>query len=721
MYNHQDGIKAALAAAREGNVLLINRNAALPLSYREKVAYFGRGQNHYLICGTGSGITKPFYYSNIIDYLPDLGIDLDEKVISFYKQFETESPYEGTMQDWAPPTSQKEPLLSEDFVASAASRVNTAIVQINRVSGEGRDVEPGRGEFMLSETELNNLRLLRKNFAKLVIITNISGLMDFGEITDIKPDALLLAWCGGIEGARAVAETLVGAINPSGHLTDTIAKSLEDYPVHQVDAGQNEYSEGLFIGYRHFESNSPDKVLFPFGYGLSYTRFEIEKKCRGAKVTNVGKVAGKCVVQCYVDGRPQDPQRNLVAFAKTPLLEPGESTLISLFNDPQSLAVFDPETRQTVIKKGTYTFYVGENVRDAEPAGTFTQNKDLVVRKGFAEDIPQSEPCDTTLSKEEMIKLVRAEGMDSDRVTPGTASVWGGIADIPEVSSVDGPTGVRLAGNRSDKSVYPCVVAYPTATANASTWNPWIVEECFKECAKELKSFGVDVLLGPGLNIHRYPLCGRNFEYFSEDPLVTGKMAAAVCRGLDKGGATGVLKHYLANNQEFNRLGSTSVVSERVLREIYAKGFEIAIEESPVQAVMTCYNRVNGHWGSCNRPWIQGFLRNELGFDGIVMTDWWAHTDREDGIDVAQPPEEIRGYRDDVNKLIKEGGFMPPLGLQGSFTNLKEMLHAGGDLYMVTSDCKNHEDNLDEASYAELTQAARRIRKFNEWVVSKRA
>ena len=745
MYNIENGAQASLEAARECNVLLVNQNKTLPLDADARIAYFGRCAKHYLYCGTGSGVTRPPYVRNIPEELAKLGAVIDPEVEAFYDAFEAEHPYED--HSWAPPTSQLEAVPPEELVRRAASRNDVAVFQLHRISGEGRDIFPGRGEYELSPEEAAALKALRRHFAKLVVIANISSAVDFSGILTVHPDALLAAWGCGMEGATAVAETLLGRVNPSGHLPDTIAKKLTDYPVHEVLSADNPYTEDIYVGYRYFETFAPKKVLFPFGFGLSYTTFSVEKEAFGrnsavVRVTNTGDRAGKCVVQCYADIAPTDPdikvaKRVLVAFTKTGELAPGQSEKRLLVWADREISRYDDAAHARVLDAGRYSFYIGQSIRDVKKCGSFTVKESTALEvspqepfteprelplipkdgKGYADLKAGTITVDelvARLSREDLERLFRAEGMDSPKAAPGNAAVFGGVfpgaqeLGIPLIACIDGPTGVRSEGNRKD-TVYPPTVAYPTAIAVASSWNEENAELAFAECGRELRSFGFDILLAPGMNIHRYPLCGRNFEYYSEDPLLTGRMAAAMCRGLDQVGATGVIKHFLTNNHEFNRQGTGSIVSERALREIYARGYEIALCESPVRGVMTSYNRINGHWGSCNRPWIRGFLREELGFDGIVMTDWWAHSDRADGRVEWQDKLQIGGYRPLVYEEMKAGRFMPPLGYEGDTNNFRDILHAGGDLYMVVSDCTAFRDNLSEAPLAELQDAARHI------------
>jgi beta-glucosidase len=227
------------------------------------------------------------------------------------------------------------------------------------------------------------------------------------------------------------------------------------------------------------------------------------------------------------------------------------------------------------------------------------------------------------LDDQELAAIVRGEGMSSPLVTSGTASAFGGVSDslfkygIPVACTADGPSGIRMDSGQKATQV-------AIGTLLAATWNPDLVEELYVMEGRELLSNQVDALLGPGLNIRRSPLNGRNFEYFSEDPLISGEFAAACTRGIMKGGSNATLKHFACNNQEKHRSKVDAVLSERALREIYLKGFEIAVKQGGANSIMTSYNPVNGHWAASNYDLNTTILRGEWGFTGIVMTDWWA-------------------------------------------------------------------------------------------------
>lgn len=289
------------------------------------------------------------------------------------------------------------------------------------------------------------------------------------------------------------------------------------------------------------------------------------------------------------------------------------------------------------------------------------------------------------LSDEDLACLSRGEGMGSPRVTAGTASAFGGVTDrlgefgIPCGCCADGPSGMRLDCGIKAFSL-------PNGTMIASTFNPELVTELFEMTGAEMAENKVDCLLGPGMNIHRHPLNGRNFEYFSEDPFLTGTMACAELTGMHRSGSEGTIKHFCGNNQETGRLVTDSVISARAQREIYLRGFEMAVRQTGASSVMSTYGALNGLWTAGNFDLITMILRNEWGFDGMVMTDWWAS----------------------VNDR----------GQKQSKSNLAAMVRAQNDVYMVCSDCENNPDNIIESlqngtlQRAELQRNALNICRF---------
>lgn len=694
-------ISTSRKAVAEGIVLLEN-NGALPLKKNENLAVFGRIQEHYYKSGTGSGgmvnVDKVY---NITDGLVECGISLNEELRAVYAEWEKTNPFDFGVGWGSEPWSQKEMPLSDEVVKRAAETSAAALCIIGRTAGEEQDATDTEGSNRLTETELDMLKKVRAHFKKMTVLLNVGGIVNMSFLKEVKPDALVYAWQGGMIGGLGTADVLTGKIAPSGKLTDTIAENISDYPSaeHFGSTEREFYCEDVYVGYRYFETFAKDKVLYPFGYGLSYTEFELQTTVKPESssihfditVKNVGGREGKEVVQIYFEapqGKLGNPLRRLCAFAKTKSLAPNEEQTLRLDVALDDLASYDDggitgNKSCYVREAGEYAFYVGTDVRSAGEVYRFTQNETVVVERlseacapvlpferikpqfdgnefkkvtesvptatvdmddRRAENLPKELPqtgdkgiklmdvADGKHTMEEFIAqlsdydlscIIRGEGMGSPKVTPGTAAAFGGVTDalsgfgIPAGCCDDGPSGMRLdCGTKA--------FSLPIGTLLACTFNTELVEELYAIAGIEIAANNVECLLGPGMNIHRHPLNGRNFEYFSEDPLVTGKMAAAELRGLHRTGVTGTIKHFAGNNQETGRHSIDSVISERALREIYLKGFEIAVKEGKAVTVMTTYGSLNGLWTAGSYDLCTTILRGEWGFNGFVMTDWWS-------------------------------------------------------------------------------------------------
>lgn len=734
-------LDTAAKMVSEGIVMLKNENNALPLDTDKEVAVFGRIQFHYYKSGTGSGgmvnVTKVV---NILDGLIDNGVKVNEKLLDTYRKWDKENPFD-LGEGWGgEPWSQKEMPLDEGLVKETAQSCETAIVIIGRTAGEEQDNRLEAGSYLLSNDEIEMLTVVREHFKKVVLILNVGNIIDMTDINRIAPDAVLYVWQGGMTGGKGTADVLTGKVSPSGKLPDTIAHKASDYPS-DANFGREEnrdiYAEDIYVGYRYFETFAKEKVLYPFGFGLSYTAFEIKTKkaeiTEGAvklsvSVKNIGSYKGKEVIEVYCEapqGRLGKAARVLCGFEKTRELVPQEEQAVEIAVDIAKLASYDDSgvtgnKSCYVLEAGEYKFYVGSDVRSAEYACSFEQGEDLVTERltqslapvesferikpvceggAFSigrEAVPVSEvdesarrleklPKEIAYTGDKGIKLwdvkngkntmdefiaqlsdydlsciIRGEGMGSPRVTAGTASAFGGVSEnlngfgIPAGCCSDGPSGMRLdCGTKA--------FSLPNGTMIASSFNKELTSELFAFMGLEMAANKVDCLLGPGMNIHRHPLNGRNFEYFSEDPFLTGKMAAAELKGMAGAGVTGTIKHFCANNRETNRHFIDSVVSERALREIYLKGFEIAVKEGGASSVMTTYGRVNGLWTAGNFDLNTVILREEWGFKGFTMTDWWANIN-------------VRGKEPDK-------------------TDFAAMARAQNDVYMVCPDGEKNDDN----------------------------
>lgn len=753
-------IALSLSAAEEGMVLLKNEDKVLPLAPGGKVSLFGKGTFDYVKGGGGSGDVFTRYIRNLYEGIRHAGYaEICESVADYYRQDVARQYAEG-----AAPGMTVEPALPDELVTAGREFSDTAIITISRFSGEGWDrssVEfdgefnpwphetsmpktAGKifpdGDFYLTAAEKEMVAKVSAAFEKVVVVLNVGGIIDTSWIkNDASLNAALVAWQGGMEGGLAAANILFGKVNPSGKLPDSFAAKVEDYPstenFHQ-DPWHVEYTDDIYVGYRYFETipGAAEKVVYPFGYGLSYTDFAISvtdaKEENGvitvkALVKNTGSVPGKEVVQVYASapqGKLGKATKVLVAFGKTGLLAPGAEETLELTFDRYGFASYDDEglvaKSAYVLEAGTYRFFVGNSIRSGEAiAFTLELAEDQIIdqlaekltptslprrmradgsytelevsaphdmnecifpkmRPGTEEGIapavveqpqtflfnpnPPHQLADVAEGKitldEFMAQLTDDELIHllGGQPNTGVANTWGmgnlPKYGIPNVMTADGPAGVRIK-----EHIGVATTAWPCGTLLASTWNTDIVTQVGAAGGKELKENNLAMWLTPALNIHRNPLCGRNFEYYSEDPLIAGSMAAALVKGIQSNGVSACPKHFACNNKETNRKNSDSRVSERAIREIYIKGFEIAVKTSDPWCIMSSYNVINGYRASENKELLEDILRGEWGYKGLVTTDWWTRAEHYKEILAGNDIKMANGYPDRVKKAQEMG------------------------------------------------------------------
>ncbi|MCD7820252.1 MAG: glycoside hydrolase family 3 C-terminal domain-containing protein, partial [Lachnospiraceae bacterium] len=445
----EEHIRLAEEAAKEGMVLLKNDRKLLPLSENARIALFGKGSIDYVKGGGGSGdvLASPVY--NLYD-----GIRLRERKVQIYEplaEFYREN-VAGQYQAGSVPGMTREPKLTETLLHGARDFTDTAIIVISRFSGEGWDRSD---DFYLSEEEKLMVHQVEALFDRIAVVLNIGGVIDTSWIKESTAIAsALVAWQGGMTGGLAISEVLFGRTNPSGRLADTFAASLEDYPstdTFHESVDYVDYTEDIYVGYRYFETipDAASRVVYPFGHGLSYTQFslkilDMKQEDDEIKsllmVTNTGEVSGKDVIQVYYSapqGQLKEPARELAAFAKTGLLQPGESEQISLSFSLADMASYDDLGKIAksawVLEAGIYQFYIGASVRENQKAAFELEiQKDTVVEQLSAKMVP------TDLKKRllsdgtfEALPLGETNDMNAcifEKMTPGTEE---GI--VPEV------------------------------------------------------------------------------------------------------------------------------------------------------------------------------------------------------------------------------------------------------------------------------------------------
>lgn len=716
----EEHIQLSRTAAAEGSVLLKNDNSLLPFRKGTRVAVFGCGQIDYIKGGGGSGVVHSLYTRDIYQGLKmkTEAVEVFDELSLYYKGY-VENKYKEGLK----PGLFDEANLPTELLEKAKDFTDTAIIVIRRYSSEASDRKNDGTDdyFNLSEAEAAMVQTVTENFNRVVVLLNVGAMIDTSwfAYNDAISSAVML-WQGGMEGGLAAADILTGEVTPSGKLVDTCARTFEDYPSSQgfhESPDYVKYTEDIFVGYRYFETvpGKKDCVVYPFGYGLSYTTFALSdvvachianKIMVSVTVTNTGDVVGKEVVQVYYgapQGKLDKSAKELCGFAKTRELAPGESQELNISFAIHDMASFDDEgaiaKSSFVLEKGIYRLYVGTDVRNASEIDyTYVLDNDVITKQLHSYVAPEKldrrmkadgsyetvecKPVErvtfecayqdvgkpqkmyrlidvaegkvdidtfmTQLTDEELIHLV---GGHENRGVAGTSGM-GSMEKygVPPVMTTDGPAGIRV---NPRKGVY--ATAFPVATALACTWDLELLEEIGKAGALETKENNMQIWLTPALNIHRSPLCGRNFEYYSEDPFLTGKMAAAMVKGIQKQNIVAVPKHFACNNKETNRKKSDSIVSERALREIYLKGFEICVRESKPKMIMTSYNVINGIPASQNAELLNGILRGEWGFEGMVTTDWTTLREHYKEVQAGNDIKMPRGDSDELRESLESG------------------------------------------------------------------
>lgn len=698
-----EGMPELLRSVACDGAVMLHNDGTLPLKKGSRVSLFGRVQNDWFFTGYGSGgdVNKP-YAVNLIEGIRKCeDLALNETLAQKYLLWCENNPVDhGVWGHW--PRFYPEMPISDSDVKQAAQQSDCAVMVIGRSSGEDRENALEKGSYYVTDEEKALLDKITAEFDKTVLLLNIGCVMDMSWTKKYgdKISSIIIVWQGGMESGNAAADLLCGKVSPSGKLSATFALNYEDFPSAKDFGGKsyNNYTEDIYVGYRYFETFCPEKVLYPFGYGLTYGKFKTEltqvQENEDAfdficKVTNEGEYPSKYAPQIYIEkpcGVLGNPYRELGAFAKTDILSKGESQVLTLTIKKSDLASYDESGKTSyksayVIEKGEYGFSLGDNVRDAVRVYTYTVGDNILVeqctqagapredfniitakkdgekyipvmekvykkqydlKKIISDNLPKATPMTgdkgyklidvkngkvsmedfvSQLDLKELEAITRGHYiMNSPLGAHGNAGCFAGVLPslrakgIPAVTTTDGPSGLRLSA---------CCSLMPIGTLLASTFDEKLIEKLMTKESSEMADKGSDVILAPGMNIHRNPLCGRNFEYFSEDPYLCGRIAAAYVRGIQSSDRSACPKHFACNNQEYNRNGNDSRLSERALRQIYLKAFEICVKQAQPKNIMTSYNLINGVWGHYNYELCTMILRNEWGYKGNVMTDWW--------------------------------------------------------------------------------------------------
>ena len=791
-----DKKKIARKIAEESIVLLKNADHILPLKEKKEITFFGRTQIGTLYSGNGSGGANIAGCGTILEECEKRGIKPESLLKEFYEyKASAEQVTEEDEFDWTKVSEMvnsgimyeifgkyKAPLdeydVPETLIFQAAEKTDTAIFVIGRNSG-GEECDRHLPEdYYLTRSEESLLKDICTHFANVVIVLNVNGLIDLSwmkKYASIK--SLLFIGIPGEEGASALAGILTGEINPSGKLAVTIAEHYEDYPSADHFSWDKEhlenildyesyglsseengstgftkspvtvYWEDIYTGYRYFDTFGK-QVLYPFGYGLSYTAFAISdalvKKQNGgilvtADVKNIGEMSGKEVIQIYLSKvypaeGVERPYQELKGFEKTSDLAPGEKEQVKIWIPWRELAVYDEERAAWVIESGDYLLKMGNSSRDtfvkglicvektilaeqctnclnitecnngkiefltqkendAEMASVLNiteQNKDvsgqniIFVTPEDVHDVQENRKCgketiskaETTVSereKERNLAELSIKELAALCVGYGPGTPFAAVGDRSDPSTIFDDEGKPMTTN-SHPTGYPGYVspaieekgiksvfykdgpagiggvAWPTEMLIACSFDKKLWQMFGDAVGKECEEQQVNVWLAPAVNLHRNPLCGRNFEYFSEDPYLTGVCACGITKGVQNSRPVIVCpKHFAANEQETFRRGNAgknvdavdSILTERALREQYLKPFEMLVKDAGIACIMTSFNKINGSFSGGSHDLCTHILREEWGFEGAVVTDWGDMDMVVDGADAVAAGNDI--------------------------------------------------------------------------------
>lgn len=791
-----DKKKIARKIAEESIVLLKNADHILPLKEKKEITFFGRTQIGTLYSGNGSGGANIAGCGTILEECEKRGIKPESLLKEFYEyKASAEQVTEEDEFDWTKVSEMvnsgimyeifgkyKAPLdeydVPETLIFQAAEKTDTAIFVIGRNSG-GEECDRHLPEdYYLTRSEESLLKDICTHFANVVIVLNVNGLIDLSwmkKYASIK--SLLFIGIPGEEGASALAGILTGEINPSGKLAVTIAEHYEDYPSadhfswdkahlenildyesYGLSSEENGstgftkspvtvYWEDIYTGYRYFDTFGK-QVLYPFGYGLSYTAFAISdalvKKQNGgilvtADVKNIGEMSGKEVIQIYLSKvypaeGVERPYQELKGFEKTSDLAPGEKEQVKIWIPWRELAVYDEERAAWVIESGDYLLKMGNSSRDtfvkglicvektilaeqctnclnitecnngkiefltqkendAEMASVLNiteQNKDvsgqniIFVTPEDVHDVQENRKCgketiskaETTVSereKERNLAELSIKELAALCVGYGPGTPFAAVGDRSDPSTIFDDEGKPMTTN-SHPTGYPGYVspaieekgiksvfykdgpagiggvAWPTEMLIACSFDKKLWQMFGDAVGKECEEQQVNVWLAPAVNLHRNPLCGRNFEYFSEDPYLTGVCACEITKGVQNSRPVIVCpKHFAANEQETFRRGNAgknvdavdSILTERALREQYLKPFEMLVKDAGIACIMTSFNKINGSFSGGSHDLCTHILREEWGFEGAVVTDWGDMDMVVDGADAVAAGNDI--------------------------------------------------------------------------------
>lgn len=718
----EQGGKIAEEIANEGIVLLKNEEGQLPLQDK-KVNVFGVAALELRYGGGGSGSGDTSRAVNLFKGLENAGISYNTKLYELYQDVGAEAGVGAkastgitqVVKGMLGLNSSDEPFidyLSDEAMEQAKAYSDNAIIVIASESTEASDATAE--QLKLTENKRALIEKVANSFKNVTIIVNAGNALELGFVEEYEAIKSVL-WIGtpGPYGANALGNILAGNINPSGRITDTYvydnssspaSENFGDYKYDNLKYSFLNYQEGIYVGYRFYETfflndeaGYKNTVLYPYGHGLSYTDFEWkvlnqslseEKIELQVEVKNTGDRAGKDVVQVYysapyIAGGTEKSAIELATYAKTSLLEAGQSEVLMLSFSAEEMASYDMNVEEAyVLDSGTYSIKVARNVHDIVASyelelaqkKVFKEDKDTKTAYENRFDLAKGDitylsrndwkntyPSDENISheapeyvldafskkpeasKQEMptvdadngIKLEDLKGLDFD--DPKWATFLDQLTmdemidyvangayrtmaidrlGVPKTLLMDGPAGFSYFFKPIEAASYPSEIVI------AATWNNDLAYRMGEAVGKEARAYGIQGWYSPGMNIHRTAQGGRNFEYFSEDPVLSGKMAASMINGAEDQGIIAFMKHFALNDQETNaRSGNLIWANEQAIREIYLKPFEITVKESSPLGAMSSFSIIGTKWAGANSVLLNDILRKEWGFEGFVSSD----------------------------------------------------------------------------------------------------
>ena len=725
--------------AEEGIVLLKN-DGTLPLAADSNLNVFGWASTNPCYGGTGSGALSDAYPTvSLLQGLEDAGFNLNTELSDFYTAYRADRPEVGMWaQDWTLPEPTADSY-TDEMMANAKEFSDTAMVVITRVGGEGadlptdvskvtytdnsteyKDFEAGEHYLQLDRTERDMLDLVCSNFDNVIVVYNGANAMELGFINEYSQIKSAI-WCPGTgqSGFEALGEIVAGTVNPSGKTSDTFVADLTATPTwnnfgyfkydnmdeyaytsNNFKTGEEEtalpsfvnYVDGIYVGYRFYETaaaegliNYDDTVVYPFGYGLSYTTFTQEMGAISedngtisfdVTVTNTGDVAGKDVVEVYynppyTNGGIEKASANLIQFEKTEVLQPGDSQTITVSFDAEDMASYDTYGAGCyVLEAGDYQISINSDSHNVIDSQTYTVASTVT----YDESNPRS--TDETAAVNEfayaegdVTYLSRADGFANyadATAAPASMSMsdeakatflnnsnynpedynnaqWDSLLDELTISDMD--TMIAIGGYQTSAAssvgkimTVDCdgpasinnnftgigSVGFPSAVMIASTWNKNLALKFGESIGKMADEMEVSGWYAPAMNTHRSAFAGRNFEYYSEDGVLSGYMATNAILGAEEYGVYAYMKHFALNDQETNRTEMLCTwANEQSIREIYLKPFEMSVKEGGAKAVMSSFNYIGTQWAGGTSALCNTVLRDEWGFRGFVLTDYF--------------------------------------------------------------------------------------------------